>query len=46
MTAVALPEAAHVHDQVAAELGVDVDRLRAELADAVTAPLQWPGADQ
>ena len=31
---IALPEAAHVHDAVAAELGIDPDRLLAEIADA------------
>ncbi len=43
--AAGLRERDHVHDQVAAEFGIDPDRLRAELADAITAPLPQPGAN-
>ncbi len=36
---IALPEAHHVHDAVAAELGIDPDRLRGEAADLAAAGL-------
>lgn len=36
---IALTERAHVHDAVAAELGIDPDVLIAEIADAVREPL-------
>lgn len=37
--ATALPERLHVHDRVAAELGLDPDRLRADIADRIREPL-------
>ena len=46
MTAtLALTERAHIHDQVAADLHIDPDRLRAEIADAIREPYVF-GSDQ
>lgn len=36
----ALDERAHIHDAVADEMGIDVDRLRADIADQIRTPLQ------
>lgn len=38
MTALALPERDHVFEQVAAEQGIDPERLLAEIADTVREP--------
>ena len=43
--ALALPERDHVHDDVAAQLGIDPVRLLAEIADAVREPFVF-GAEQ
>lgn len=41
MTAtLAILERAHIHDQVAAELDIDPDRLRADIHDQIRQPLQ------
>jgi hypothetical protein len=40
----ALREANHVHDAVAAELGIDPDRLLAEIADGTAARIKWERA--
>lgn len=45
MTTLALPERAHIHDQVAAELDIDPDRLRADITDQIREPLTT-GGDQ
>lgn len=37
--ATALPERFHVYEQVAAERNVDIDRLRADIADRIREPL-------
>lgn len=46
MTAtLAICERSHVHDQVAAELDIDPDRLRADIADTIREPFVF-GTDQ
>lgn len=46
MTAtLAITERAHIHDQVAAELDIDPDRLRADIADTIREPLTIGGAE-
>ena len=40
--ALALPERSHVHDQVAAERGMDPQQLLADLADAIRRPFLAP----